>query len=276
VTGTSVATRPDVGTIERPRDQVELIKDTIARDQNLTDVEFKLFLYTADRLGLDPLAKQIYAVRRKGKLSFQTGIDGFRLVAARTKEYAGSDDPAFENDGQSLPEKATVTVWRFVQGQRCAFTASARWVEYYPGDGPESFMWRKMPHTMLGKCAEALALRKAFPAELSGLYSDDEMDQAGRGEASAPKAERSAQPPRQAAPPTPTGLNTGAILIVSVGDGRWLAQDGTRKTVQEKEILKSFGFRWDAEAKVWGTSDPAAAEDAAKHYGAEPADAPAS
>lgn len=161
---------------ETSREQVELVKDTIAREQNLTDNELRLLLYTATRLGLDPLAKQIYAVRRKGKIVIQTGIDGFRAIAARTGEYAGSDDAVF--DDEAKPKKATVTVYRLVGGQRCPFTASARWDQYYPGEDL-GFLWRKMPHVMLGKCAEGLALRKAFPAQLSGLYTDDEMAQAG-------------------------------------------------------------------------------------------------
>jgi phage recombination protein Bet len=162
------------------RAQVELIKDTIARDQSLTDDECRLFLYAAERHGLDPLAKQIYAVRRQGKLTIQAGIDGLRLVAARTGEYGGTDEPGFEDAGGTYPHKATVTLYRFVQGQRCAFVGFAYWSEFYPGDGAVGTMWRKMPHTMLAKCAEANALRKAFPAELSGLYTTDEMAQAAK------------------------------------------------------------------------------------------------
>jgi hypothetical protein len=66
-------------------------------------------------------------------------------------------------------------VYRFVQGQKCAFSATARYGEYRPDS---DFMWRRMPHVMLGKVVEALALRKAFPQELAGLYESTELDQA--------------------------------------------------------------------------------------------------
>lgn len=160
------------------RDQIELVKRTVAKDA--TDDELALFLHTCKRTGLDPLAKQIHFVKRNTKkgpvAAFQTAIDGYRLVADRTGKYAGNDDPAFK-DGDGHPESATVTVYKMVGGERCAFTATARWTEYFPGD-EQGFMWRKMPYLMLGKCAEGLALRKAFPAELSGVYTDDEMQQA--------------------------------------------------------------------------------------------------
>lgn len=161
-------------------DQVELLKRTICRDA--TDDELKLFMHVCQRTGLDPFARQIYAVKRDDKRSgkavmvVQTSIDGFRLAASRSDAYAGSDDPMFDNEDE--PNRATVTVYKMVQGQRCPFTATARWKEYYPGDGAAGFMWRKMPCVMLGKVAEALALRKAFPADLSGVYAKEEMDQA--------------------------------------------------------------------------------------------------
>jgi phage recombination protein Bet len=160
-------------------EQVELLKRTICKDA--TNDELKLFLHVCQRTGLDPFARQIYAVKRtdnqtnEKKMVIQTSIDGFRLAASRSGKYAGSDDPVLDDEDQ--PSRATVTVYKMVQGQRCAFTATARWKEYYPGE-KVGFMWRKMPCVMLSKVAEALALRKAFPADLSGVYAKEEMDQA--------------------------------------------------------------------------------------------------
>jgi hypothetical protein len=64
-----------------------------------------------------------------------------------------------------------------VQGQRCPFVAAAYWDEYCPAQGQDK-MWQKMPRTMLSKCAEALAIRKAFSTKLGGVYTADEMQQA--------------------------------------------------------------------------------------------------
>lgn len=171
-----VVNRDTQSAIEWTGERLELLKRTICKDA--TNDEFSLFIEVAKRSGLNPFARQIHAVKRSGKMTIQTGIDGYRLIADRTGKYAGSDDPIFDNEKQ--PTKATVTVYKIVQGVRCAFTATARWDEYYPGES-QGFMWKKMPCVMLGKCAESLALRKAFPAELSGLYTNEEMDQADRG-----------------------------------------------------------------------------------------------
>lgn len=171
-----------VSSEEWGREKLELLKRTICKESS--DDEFKLFLHVAKRSGLDPFARQIHSVRRwseknnRYEMTIQVGIDGFRLIADRTGKYAGSDDPVVDSD--KSPTKATVTVYKMVDGVRCPFTATARWDEYYPGD-KQGFMWKKMPCVMVGKCAEALALRKAFPAELSGLYTNEEMAQADRG-----------------------------------------------------------------------------------------------
>jgi phage recombination protein Bet len=172
------------------REDVDLIKNTVAR--GATDHELKLFLTVAKRSGLDPFSKQIHFVKRKiwnsAKKGYdevgtiQTGIDGYRAIGEQTGTLAGIDDAVFDDESGTHPQKASVTVYRFLTGQRVAFTASARWSEYAATDreGNPAAMWKKMPYLMLAKCAEALALRKAFPNDLSGLYTSEEMQQADR------------------------------------------------------------------------------------------------
>lgn len=175
-------------------DRLSLIK-RVAMAPQTTDDEFQLFITVANKLGLDPLARQIYAIHRKSgtnrdgsdryQMTIQTGIDGYRALADRTGEYAGSDDPVYDTEDADQPNKATVTVWRWVKGVRCPFTATARWKEYAQkytdrrtGEVTLTGKWADMPYNQLAKCAEALALRKAFPAQLAGAYVEDEMDQA--------------------------------------------------------------------------------------------------
>jgi len=152
----------------------------------LSPDEFKLFAMRCESTGLDPFQGQIHAVKRSSstgdaKVSFQTGIDGFRLTAHRTKACQGIDDPVFTyapgDDLQEHPLTASCTVYRLVGGERCPFSATVRFSEYDPG-GKQGFMWKSKPHIMLGKCAEAVALRKGFPSDLSALYIDEEMHQA--------------------------------------------------------------------------------------------------
>ncbi len=161
--------------------KIDLVRRTVAAGASADELE--LFFHQARRAGLDPLAKQIYFVKRQGKGVVQVGIDGLRLIADRTGQYAGSDDAEFTGTTPNgYPSAAKVVVYKMVAGQRCAFSATARWDEYFPGDS-QGFQWKRMPHAMLAKCAEALALRKAFPADMSGLYVHEEMEQAGNAEA---------------------------------------------------------------------------------------------
>jgi phage recombination protein Bet len=141
---------------------------------------------------LDPLTRQIYAIKRYSNaerrevMSFQTSIDGYRVVAERTGFYAGNEDPEYTTDDTGAwPVTAKVTVWKLVAGQRVPFSATARWSEYVATnkEGNPTKFWSQMPFLMLGKVAEALALRKAFPNDLSGIYTREEMEQADNGQA---------------------------------------------------------------------------------------------
>lgn len=158
----------------------ELIRSTIAN--KLTESEFSLFMAIAGARGLDPVLGQIHAVKRKFKegeswverLVIQVGIDGLRLIASRTGEYAGADEITFETEN-GKPTLAKATIYRIVNGAKCAFTGTARWAEYCPGER-QGFMWAKMPFNQLGKCAEAQALRRGFPGDLGGLYEGAELE----------------------------------------------------------------------------------------------------
>lgn len=153
--------------------QLKAIKDMFAN--NLTNEQFQVYLMTCNRLNLDPVAKHIYGIARKGKLTIQIGIDGFRFIADRTGAYApGETEYLYDKDKKLIGAK--VWVKKMVQGQAFSFSETAFISEYYPKQ--DDFMWKQFPHTMIAKCAEAKALRRAFPNEFCGVYSKEEMSQA--------------------------------------------------------------------------------------------------
>lgn len=156
------------------------------------------FLSHCHRTGLDPIARQIYCIERGGKWTTQISIDGARLVAERSRQYQGQTPTEWTADGvtwtqvwlpKDPPAAARVGVYR--AGFQAPLYAVATWDAYNAGTP----IWKKMPALMLGKCAEMLALRKAFPQDLSGLYSAEEMDQASTPAAPVSEPQASAQPP---------------------------------------------------------------------------------
>jgi len=171
-------------------EQIDLIKRTVAK--GATDDEMAMFIHQCNRTKLDPLARQIYSIRRKswnkttGKFdenqTIQVSIDGLRLVAERSKQYEGQTPAEWCDENgvwtnvwlkSTPPSAAKVGVYRAHFKE--PLVAVAKFSSYVQETGP---MWKKMPEVMIAKVAEALALRKAFPQDLSGLYTTDEMDQA--------------------------------------------------------------------------------------------------
>jgi len=211
--------------LQLTEDRLELVRRTIAPD--LTDAELELFGAVCRKLGLDPMSRQIHAVKRSGRMTIQAGIDGLRLVATRTGDYAGQEGPYWCGpDGvwrdvwldREPPAAARIGVYR--TGFAGPLWAVARWSSYAV---PQSPTWKKMPDVMLAKCAEALALRRAFPAELAGVYGAEEMHQA---DGPVQPAEAAQEPPeaqqRPALPPPSLGLlEQLRDVLEELQPGRW-------------------------------------------------------
>ena len=156
------------------------IRRSIARDAN--DTEFEYFVKVASLRRLNPLLNQIALIIRnsdnpnKRSAVIQTTIHGLRLIADRTKRYCPGRAATYTYDKNGNVESATAYVMKYHAGSKTWHEVSdTAFFREYKGTGP---LWSSMPHVMLAKCAEALALRRAFPEDLSGLYTDDEMGQA--------------------------------------------------------------------------------------------------
>ncbi|WP_425245368.1 recombinase RecT [Streptomyces sp. NEAU-NA10] len=161
-----------------------------------------IFFHYCKASGLDPFGRQIYMIKRKSRgeirWTIQTGIDGYRLIARRAADRAGQsiayeDFVWYDAEGgehtvwlrDEPPAACRVVVWR----GDSRFPAVAHWREYAPKvwdyEAQEyklGGLWPQMPASQLSKVAEALALRRACPADLSGLHVDEEMHAADAAE----------------------------------------------------------------------------------------------
>jgi phage recombination protein Bet len=191
--------------------QLNLIRQTVAKDCNT--MEFDLFVTVARNAGLDPFRKQISAIvfnkdkPEKRQMAIITGIDGLRAIAARSGRYRpDEDEPVIEYDPaaknpQTNPlgiVKAVVKIY-IADAQREGgwkpVSGVAYWDEFAPikdewawddaerkrkptGRQTLDGSWPKMGRVMICKCAEAQALRKAFPEDMSALYEGSELDRA--------------------------------------------------------------------------------------------------
>jgi phage recombination protein Bet len=247
-----------LGRIVITEQQVALIKNTVA--MGATDDELKLFFFECRRRGVHPMDRLIHFVKRgqgvDAKATFQAGIDFMRSQAEATGEYRGQDDieygPMFQvNETCSAPTWARATVKRRdpITGELIATSATAYWDEFYPGD-KLGFMWRKMPRVMLGKTAESQALRKAFPRQLAGLYSFEEMEQADIVQT--PDRPPIQKPQEKKVEGTAAESNTVVTGVDSVTVLHFTKKDksqGTKYKINAGEAYETFSETVAAEAK---------------------------
>ena len=190
----------------------------------LSDDEHELFIKACQRSSLDPFARQIYFIRDRGKFTIEATIDGMRLAAERTGNYAGQLGPDWCG-----PDGIWKDVWTGTQPPHAARVGILRKEFSEPIWGKCLFseldqggeFWQRMPANQLAKCAEAAGFRKAFPNQFSGLYTSEELsggpklvssDSSRRGPCAATVPDRGMVPPT-----VPPALQP---FIAAIGDRR--------------------------------------------------------
>jgi phage recombination protein Bet len=147
-------------------DVLRTLKETVAK--GATDAEFRIFLEHCKGTKLNPFKREVWFVKTNQGVQIMTGINGFYAIANSNPAFDGIESECIADErGQLL--KAVAKVWR--KDRSRPTVAEAYFAEY----GKPYGNWKTMPRVMLIKCAESMAIRKAFPQELNGLYSEEEM-----------------------------------------------------------------------------------------------------
>lgn len=193
--------KPQSGGALVTAEQAQAIRNALKNSlyPGATDASVDMVLAYCSAAALDPMTKPVHivpmSVKKPGTRDqyewrdvVMPGIELYRTKAHRTGEYAGQDEAVFgptveaKLGGKDVryPEWCRVRVYRLVDGKPVAFSATAYWLETYATASRDSeapnAMWKKRPFGQIEKCAEALALRKAFPEAVGAQPTAEEME----------------------------------------------------------------------------------------------------
>ena len=209
---------------------VQTIKNTVAR--GATTDEFQMFSQFCQSTGLNPFKKEIWFIKTGSGVQMMTGVNGFMSIANSHPQFDGMEVETIE-DEKGRPLKSICKVYR--KDRRIPSTGTARWSEY----GKTKGIWAEKPCHMLEKVAKTIAIREAFPQELNGLYTQEEMPP----EFAAPKAEVVEQPVKKQAQNFPLPSTPAKLTREANGNG------GKNEAIEELKGLKfSHGSdKWTAQ-----------------------------
>lgn len=232
-------------------EQMRLITDTVAK--GATPDELKLFLYRCKIMKLDPLKPgQIHFVKYGNSPgTIVVGIEGFRSIAGRTGKISGVKRGVVK-DGEGKLVAAWAEVYR--SDWKEPAREEVPFAEYNTGKGP----WAKMPETMLKKVAEAATLRMAFPDDLGGIYTKEEMDQAEQ-QTYNPHAAKNCQPePGDGVQPELPKCDCGGVLKFTAKksgrypDGCWYCPEFKNAAVKHTEPVQPAEYeQWKKEMVLY-------------------------
>jgi phage recombination protein Bet len=195
------------------------LKRTVA--QGLTDEEFMLFAQFCKSTKLNPFKKEIWAIKAGGRLQLMTGIAGYLAIANSNPQFDGMEVDVTTDD-KGKPVKATCKVYR--KDRKYPSVGIALMSEF----AKSTPIWSQMPSVMLQKVAKSIALREAFPQELNGLYTQEEM-------------------PQEYAAPTAT-VETKAELVEAPKPTYYEIPNITR---EQQLYIEKRGAVWDEEKGLW-------------------------
>lgn len=238
------------------REKIDLIKQTILK--GATDLELQMFVNLCNTKRLDPMTRQIYGIKtERGGLQMFASIDGLRVIAQRSGEYAGQVGPFWCG-----PDGEWTDVWLQAERPAAAKVGVLRkgWTEPMWGVatlrsyGKSSPTWNAMADVMLAKCAESIALRKAFPDDLSGLYVREEFDTPDAPHHEAAPRTGPAIAPQTAARPVVAAeavdAETGELLPTNVKAMKAAILALAKRHEVENDDLKAIAE--DLELPSWG------------------------